>query len=77
MAARPLRRAICAGTKKGASVAPRAIAALRFALPSFRYKRGLGAYHGRVRAILCALFYYAVLLRLVVFALPSSYTARV
>ena len=82
MAARPLRRAICAGTKKGTTVAPAVVALQRlprycFALRSFRYKRDLGACYGRVRAILCALFYYAALLRLVVFALPSSYIARV
>ena len=57
MAARPLRRAICAGAKKGATVAPAVVALQRlsrycFALRSFRYKRILGAYYGHARAIL-------------------------
>ena len=57
MAARPLCRAICAGTKKGATVAPAVVALQRlprygFALPWFCYKRILGAYYGHARAIL-------------------------
>lgn len=72
MAARPLRRAICAGTKKGAAVAPAVVALQRllrysFALPRFCYKRDLGA---------CALFCYAALLRLVVFLLCRPLTLR-
>lgn len=52
MAARPLRRAICAGAKKGAAVAPAVVALQRlprysFALPRFCYKRGLS-----IRAVL-------------------------
>ena len=52
MAARPLRRAICAGAKKGATVAPAVVALQRlprysFALPRFCYKRGLS-----IRAVL-------------------------
>ena len=73
MAARPLRRAICAGTKKSAAVAPAVVALQRlprycFALRSFRYKRDLSACYGHARAILGArmLFCYAVLLRFVV-----------
>ena len=53
MAARPLRRAICAGAKKGAAVVP-AVVALRtilpryvLPLPRFCYKRGLS-----IRAVL-------------------------
>ena len=84
MAARPLRRAICAGAKKGTAVAPavvalRTIAALRFALAvvplQARFKRLLRVRQSdfkRLRAVLLR-----ALLRLVVFALPSSYTARV
>ncbi|EEV18774.1 hypothetical protein CAMGR0001_1880 [Campylobacter gracilis RM3268] len=49
-----------------------------FALRSFRYKRSLGACYGHVRAILSVrAVLLRALLRLVVFALPSSYTARV
>lgn len=71
MAARPLCRAICTGAKKGAAVAPAVVALQRlprysFALPRFCYKRDLDAYYGHARAILCALFCYAALLRLVV-----------
>ena len=52
MAARPLRRAICTGAKKGATVAPAVVALQRlprysFALPRFCYKRGLS-----IRAVL-------------------------
>ena len=52
MAARPLCRAICAGAKKGAAVAPAVVALQRlprysFALPWFCYKRGLS-----IRAVL-------------------------
>ena len=52
MAARPIRRAICASVKKGAAVAPAAVALQRlprysFALPRFCYKRGLS-----IRAVL-------------------------
>ena len=47
MATRPLRRAICAGAKKGAAVAPQRLPRYSFALPRFCYKRGLS-----VRAVL-------------------------
>ena len=79
MAAHPLRRAICAGAKKGAAVALQRLPRYVLPLPLFRYKRDLDAYYGHARAILGArmLFCYAVLLRFVVFALPPSYTARV
>ena len=86
MAARPLRRAICAGAKKGTAVAP-AVVALRtilpryvLPLPRFCYKRDLDAYYGHAKAILsvrAVLLRALLLLRLVGFALPSSYIARV
>ena len=53
MAARPLCRAICTGAKKGATVAPVAVAARAILpryvlpLPRFCYKRGLS-----IRAVL-------------------------
>ena len=52
MAARPIRRAICTGAKKGVTVAPAVVALQRlprysFALPRFCYKRDLS-----VRAVL-------------------------
>ena len=82
MAARPLRRAICTGAKKGATVAPAVVALQRlprysFALPRFCYKRDLDAYYGHARAILsaCALFCYAALLYLLVL-LCSPLTLR-
>ena len=66
MAARLIRRAICAGAKKGAAVAPAAVAARAILphyvlpLPRSCYKRDLGAYYGHARAILSV---RAVLLR--------------
>ena len=74
MAARPLRRAICAGAKKGAAVVP-AVVALRtilpryvLPLPRFCYKRGLS-----IRAVFATVALFASRS----FCLPSSYTARV
>ena len=71
MAARPLCRAICAGTKKSAAVVPAAVALQRlprydFALPSFRYKRDFKRLlRARQSDSMCAVC-YAALLRLVV-----------
>ena len=77
MAACPLRRAICAGAKKGAAVALRTILP-RYVLPlpSFRYKRDLGACYGCVRAILYVLFCYAALLYLLVCFTAFLHCAR-
>ena len=68
MAARPIRRAICAGAKKGTAVALAVVALQRlprysFALPRFCYKRDLSVRAVLLRALLrLVVFCFAVLL---------------